>query len=432
MIAKLTASSTSQPKIHRPSRRLLQLAVTKYDLSSSHDLSQCLGGFGFSLLILAVGITMWLKSLGAEKRRVGACRRKRRNSSGAGDPTTLLGQIPARDGSMRLRLYQIARPLGALTATIIFTWAANADDKPATRVDDIRRLLIIAPDAFHEPLHEYCRFKQERRPVALVSLEAVLRDTPGCDDPERVKRYLFEQWKNHSGGYVLLVGDADVFPVRYMVLDRVTPAAFDYAFYPSDLYYADLARADGTFDDWNAQKDGFHAGYFGEVRGEKHKADPINFDQVDYRPDIAVGRWPVSTVAELKTIISKSVRYEREVNSGDRPGLKAAALFAVGGWVDSRGLMDQVASRLPGDWAVEKRYYADGRRNDKTQPPNEDQLVKLLNEGQRIVFHAGHGQDDAWEQCFSIRSFEKLGNADRLPVMISAGCSTAPRHAATL
>ena len=326
---------------------------------------------------------------------------------------------------MRLRLYQIARPLGALTATIIFTWAANADDKPATRVHDISRLLIIAPDAFHEPLHEYCRFKQERRPVALVSLEAVLRDTPGCDDPERVKRYLFEQWKNHSGGYVLLVGDADVFPVRYMVLDRVTPAAFDYAFYPSDLYYADLACADGTFDDWNAQKDGFHAGYFGEVRGEKNKADPVNFDQVDYRPDIAVGRWPVSTVAELETIISKSVRYEREVNSGDRPGLKAAALFAVGGWVDSRGLMDQVASRLPGDWAVEKRYYADGRRNDKTQPPNEDQLVKLLNEGQRIVFHAGHGQDDAWEQCFSIRSFEKLGNADRLPVMISAGCSTA-------
>ena len=227
-----------------------------------------------------------------------------------------------------------------------------------------------------------------------------------------------------------MVGDADVFPVRYMVLDRVTPAAFDYAFYPSDLYYADLARADDTFDDWNAENDGFHAGYFGEVRGEKNKSNSINFDQVDYRPDIAVGRWPVSTLAELETIITKSMRYEHEVNSGDRPGLKAAALVAVGGWVDSRSLMDQVASRLPGDWAVEKLYYVDSRRNDKTPPPNEDQLVKLLNEGQRIVFHAGHGQDDAWEQCFSIRSFEKLGNADRLPVMISAGCSTA--HLATL
>lgn len=30
----------------------------------------------------------------------------------------------------------------------------------------------------------------------------------------------------------LLVGDVDVMPVRYMVLDRLTPAAFDYAFSP--------------------------------------------------------------------------------------------------------------------------------------------------------------------------------------------------------
>ena len=68
---------------------------------------------------------------------------------------------------------------------------------------------------------------------------------------------------------MLLVGDVDVMPVRFMVLDRVTPAAFDYAFYPSDLYYADLAKADGSFEDWNARKEG-HAGYFGEVRREQN------------------------------------------------------------------------------------------------------------------------------------------------------------------
>ena len=75
----------------------------------------------------------------------------------------------------------------------------------------------------------------------------------------------------------------------------IDPAAFDYAFYPSDLYYSDLATSDGQFEDWNGQKQGFHAGYFGEVRGEKNKHDPINYDHIDYRPDIAVGRWPVST-----------------------------------------------------------------------------------------------------------------------------------------
>ena len=91
------------------------------------------------------------------------------------------------------------------------------------------------------------------------------------DDAERLKRFLFDAWQNERIGYVLLVGDADVLAVRYMTLDRITPAAFDYAFYPSDLYYSDLATRDGGFETWNARQDSFHAGYFGEVRGEKNK-----------------------------------------------------------------------------------------------------------------------------------------------------------------
>ena len=90
----------------------------------------------------------------------------------------------------------------------------------------------------------------------MVSLEEVLKSSPGVDAAERLKRYLFEAWHTRRLGYLLLVGDVDVMPVRYMVLDRGTPAAFDYAFYPSDLYYADLAKPNGEFEDWNAMKAG--------------------------------------------------------------------------------------------------------------------------------------------------------------------------------
>src|SRR6185436_10020494 len=130
---------------------------------------------------------------------------------------------------------------------------------------------------------------------------------PAIDDAERLKRFLFVEWRERRAHYVLLAGDADVMPVRYMVLDRVTPAAFDYAFYPCDLYYADVAKADGSFDDWNARQDSFHAGYFGEVRGEKNKHDPINFDQVHYVPELAVGRWPVSTADEAARVAAKTI-----------------------------------------------------------------------------------------------------------------------------
>ncbi|HEY3965421.1 MAG TPA: C25 family cysteine peptidase [Planctomycetaceae bacterium] len=288
-----------------------------------------------------------------------------------------------------------------------------------------KKLLVISAEQFHQALQHYVEHKRKQLPTELVSLETVVRDTPGHDDPEKVKRFLYTQWKDHDAGYALLVGDADVFPVRYMVLDRVTPAAFDYAFYPSDLYYSDLAKADRSFEDWNAQKGGFHAGYFGEVRGEKNKSEPINFDHVDYRPDIAVGRWPVSTAEEVRVVAAKTIAYDTELHDTTRPGLKAAAFFSVAGWVDSRNVMDRLAGRLPSDWHKEKRYYADRQRNDKTSPPTEPQLVALLDAGQRLVFHAGHGQDDSWERCFPLRALDKLQNADRLPVMISAGCSTA-------
>lgn len=295
----------------------------------------------------------------------------------------------------------------------------KAPRKPA------KGLLIIAPKAFHPALTDYVRHKKAQMEVKLVALETALAASKGVDDAERLKRFLYETWRREKTGYVLLVGDADVLPVRYMVLDRVTPAAFDYAFYPSDLYYSDLAKPDGSFEDWNAQKEGFHADYFGEVRGEKNKEDSINYDRVDYRPDAAVGRWPVSTPEEVKIVAAKTMAYENGLARGDKAGARNAALFAVGGWVDMRGQMETNANTLAQHWNVAKYFYADKARDDKTPPPNEPNLLAVLNAGVGLVLHAGHGNDDVWEGCCNVKNLPQVKNADRLPIMVSAGCSTA-------
>jgi hypothetical protein len=296
---------------------------------------------------------------------------------------------------------------------------------PAIRAaDPPRKLLVVAPERFHAALADFLAHKRGLLPVELASLEKVLREAAGVDDPERLKRFLYDGWRKREVGYVLLVGDVDVLPVRYMVLDRATPAAFDYAFYPSDLYYSDLAHQDGSFDDWNARKQGFHAGYFGEVRGEKNKKDPINYDEVDYRPDVAVGRWPVSTPEEVERVAAKTVAYEKALLAGKKPGARRVGLLAVAGWIDSRGFLDAVAADMPRGWQVEKRYYSDRARKD-TPPPDEKSLLDLLNEGAGLVCHTGHGNEYAWEGCFTPKSLAGLHNADRLPVLISAGCSTA-------
>jgi len=295
----------------------------------------------------------------------------------------------------------------------------------ATPATGSERLLVIAPGGFEPALQDFLTHKRRLRPTEFRSLEAILQRIAGVDDPEKLKRFLYQEWREHGLGYVLLVGDVDVLPVRYMVLDRVTPAAFDYAFYPSDLYFADLAKTDGAFEDWNARKEDFHAGYFGEVRGEKNKSDPINYDAVDYLPEVAVGRWPVSTPAEVRVVAGKTIAYESNLRTQAGAPTHRAAFVAVGGWVDSRGLMDKLAAKLSGDWQVEKRYYADSGRPAMTAPPNHEELRQLLNRGTDLLVHAGHGQSDEWEQCLSARDLAAITNTTRLPVMISAGCSTA-------
>jgi hypothetical protein len=299
----------------------------------------------------------------------------------------------------------------------------GADPKP--RAAGPETFFVIAPERFHAALAEYIEFKRSLRPTRLVSLEKVLQSTQGFDDPERLKRFLYDAWRHERLGYVLLVGDVDVLPVRYMVLDRVTPAAFDYAFYPSDLYYADLARRDGSFDDWNAVKQGFHRGYFGEIHGEKIKKGPINFDQASYHPVIAFGRWPVSNENDARIVAGKTIVYEKGIRDGTHAGLRRAEFFNTAGYVDVRDRMSAWARQLPTGWSAGRFFYTDDKRPYHTPPPDEAHVIEAMNRGAALIAHVGHGSDNSWASSISTRGLAKLKDADRLPVVISCGCSTA-------
>ena len=143
--------------------------------------------------------------------------------------------------------------LVCVAAALLIPLSRNSDAQETQKVPPKSdRLIVVAPKQFHAALEAFVGIKKVLRPTELVDLEQILATTDGADSPEKLKRWLFREWSERGLGYVLLVGDVSVVPVRYMVLDRVTPAAFDYSFYPSDLYYADLTKPDGSFEDWNA------------------------------------------------------------------------------------------------------------------------------------------------------------------------------------
>ena len=270
---------------------------------------------------------------------------------------------------MRVTEFGVVFILVCLTA-----FHAFAGDAPSS-AGTVQEMMIVTPQRFEAELQPLVEHRSRELAVQVATLETVLSDSAGVDDPEKLKRFLYRAWKERHLRYVLLVGDSSLLPVRYMVLDRVTPAAYDYAFYPSDLYYADVAKQDGSFEDWNSQKDGFHALYYGEVRGEKNKDDPINYDQVDYRPELALGRWPIQTAEQLRTVVAKTLAFEKRLATDSKEPPRVA-LISVGGWVDSRGAMDHMASSMPSTWRIEKRY--DSPRGEKSAlpPPTEKEVLR--------------------------------------------------------
>lgn len=283
-------------------------------------------------------------------------------------------------------------------------------------------LLVIAPAEFHPALREYIAAVAAERPVTLVALEDVLCEQEGADDPEKLKRFLFKAWRAGRCSHVLLVGDADCMPMRFMVLDRATPAAWNRAFYPSDLYYADVARSDGSFDDWNASREGWHAGYFGEVCGEHEKQGPINRDAVDYVPELALGRWPVSNMDEVRLVAAKTLRHRRQAREQKA---RHATLIAVGGWVENRPAMDALSGTLARRFKIERHYWKGAGRDDGTALPSVAATLASFASGAGLFLHSGHGHDDGWDQALDSNAIARIDNAATPAVIMSAGCSTA-------
>ncbi len=323
-----------------------------------------------------------------------------------------------RVGVLPLVLWAVLMPAGPGSQGVAQTPTREAGGK---------QLLIVAPRAYQWALAVFVAHKKKLLPTQLVALETVLKASTGRDDPEKLKRYLFDQWKNHNLGYVLLVGDGAVMPVRYWACNNGDPKISLYGFAPADLYYADLARRDGSFDDWNASRDGMHANYYGTMMQRGTDKVPLNYDRIDYRPEVAVGRWPVRSAAEAAAVAAKSMRYERAVLADEPVPVRRAGFVCRTNLFDVRGEMNALAAGLEArTGCLSVRLYSDSADAKWFTPgPSEQTVERMFQRGVGLVFHTGHGDRGSWEGCLDARRLAFLNDAALPPVVFSIGCDTA-------
>ena len=197
-------------------------------------------------------------------------------------------------------------------------------------------LLIITHSDFTTECERLSSWKNSTGMSSVViSWQDLISSYTGDDTAEKIKKGIADWQNRYRIKYVLLMGDSDVLPVRYITMDWNchTPepdklAASDVVFSASDLYYADLYNASQGFDDWDYDKNG----YYGELLGAWKFADiePINYDRLDMYPDVAVGRVPASTEEEVRNYIDKVISYETNADLQSSSWLRESLMVANG------------------------------------------------------------------------------------------------------
>ena len=307
-------------------------------------------------------------------------------------------------------------------AAWIFVAVLCAGYPGPARGGEAKDLLIIYPEPFESIVSVYRDYKEETGiRTMMASWQHIDRAYPqlGRDAPERIKRYIDTCKRLNGIRHVLLAGDSDVFPVRYVYSD-IQLKEQDGAFYPADLYYADLYRRNGAFSDW----DGNRNGLFGEMR-EGTTWDEVNADGVDYYPDVAVGRIPASTPVELACYLQKAITYETSQNPN---GWRYRAALLASAEPDDATDNDvaEWGDLWMGDYRLTRLF--EERDVANSLMPTVDRIQRALREGVGVITFMGHGSPSTWnfeDFAYSDRDVLATLNSNRYPVAFAAACSTA-------
>ncbi|TFG26738.1 hypothetical protein EU527_19380 [Candidatus Thorarchaeota archaeon] len=267
-------------------------------------------------------------------------------------------------------------------------------------------LLIITHEDFVSECERLSSWKNRTgMRSAVLTWQDLANEFSGIDLPERIKRGIANWYSTRGVRYVLLVGDADMFPVRYIAMDWNvhTPEpdklpSSDFVYSASDLYYADLFNSSEDFHDWDFDKNGM----YGELWGAWKMSGPINYDRLDMVSDVAVGRIPASTIEEVRNYVDKVISYETHA-SKESDWLMNALLVAEG--VHELGQYDlsvEINGKLtPFGFSTKELYDV-----DLSNPPrpfsNRPEVMKILaelNSGKGYVNFAGHGNPN-WLPSF--------------------------------
>ncbi|MFH1013731.1 MAG: C25 family cysteine peptidase [Thermoplasmatota archaeon] len=298
---------------------------------------------------------------------------------------------------------------------------------PILNYNDVYDLLIIAPENFIQPLAPLVTHKNDYGvKTKLVSVQNINDEMfwHGRDIQEKIKYFIKNSIETWGISHVLLVGGLDGqadrwnLPVRYS--NVVPPDEQEYAeqSFLSDLYYADIYDANGSFSSWDSNDDDQFA-----VWNEQYQ------DEMDIYPDVYLGRLPCRTISEVHIMVDKIINYETNTNVND--WFFNYVIVAGDSYPDESGFNE---GELIGERSVQFMQEFNPLRVYASLSDIDRKTVNdALHQGAGFAYFCGHGSPASWSTHFppdgmnwttgyNLQDMVPLHNEEKLPVTIVGGC----------
>jgi hypothetical protein len=296
--------------------------------------------------------------------------------------------------------------------------------------------IILTPSEFSSILYSLVAHKNNRDvSTKLVTLNEIYSGTyfpaEGRDDAEQIKYFIKNAIENWGITSVLLVGGDDKFPTRST---HIRVSSSDREIFVSDLYFADIYNETSEFINWDSNNNEVYAEY---------KWDG-NTDEIDFYPDVYIGRLACVDSNEVTASVNKIINYE---NNKAYTQDWFTNLIAVGGdsftdeYGDDSGINegelvnDVVIDTMDG--FIPYRIWASNGKLSGLSPNGVKEISNAIEMGAGFVDFSGHGNTNVYATHPNNASnwlptpnggylnihIALLQNGDKLPIVVTGACS---------
>ncbi len=246
-------------------------------------------------------------------------------------------------------------------------------------------LVIISPSKFSTELERLVDHKNSFEMETIIkTTEEIYDDYSGRDKPEQIKFFIKDAIETWGISHVLLFGGLKSIiyakpkddinhgakwwhvPIRYSNFQWDGGPGYNFTSgepgYISDLYYADIYKEGGEFEDWDSNGNGIFAEWSGDIR-----------DEIDLYPDVTFGRLACRNNKEAKNVIDKIIKYEEQ--PADPSWFKRMISISGDGFLDQEDwdIQWDTSELSDGEYVI----YAQSTNPDEEKGPIDEIYITL-------------------------------------------------------